>query len=110
MPRVLAMKYKHFEMFDGRIGKLRYFALATMVATSAVSREVTQLALAFPCQAEGLPTTNANDSVSTEEILRAPIVYPILSGHVLTHVVAAMFATCGRGRARSGTRAPRDSH
>jgi hypothetical protein len=88
-------------MFDGRIGKLRYFALATMVATSAVSREVTQLALAFPCQAEGLPTTNANDSVSTEEILRAPIVYPILSGHVLTHVVAAMFATCGRGRARS---------
>ena len=31
------------QMFDGRIGKLRYFALATMVATSAVSREVTHI-------------------------------------------------------------------
>ena len=91
------------QYFDGRIGKLRYFSLAIMVATSAVSREVVQLALAFPTedsQCDGSPLTSTTH-IEEEKILRAPIVYPVLHGHVLTHVVAAMCATCGRARARN---------
>lgn len=33
--------------------------------------------------------------------IRSPVAEPILFGHVLTHVVAAMCAACGRGRAHS---------
>ena len=82
------------QLFNGRIGKLRYFALSIMVATSAVSREIAQLALAFPTE----ETSYGDDHSSTP---RAPIVFPILNGHILTHVVAAMYATCGRARARN---------
>ena len=82
------------QLFNGRIGKLRYFALSIMVATSAVSREIAQLALAFPIE----ESSYGDDHSSTP---RAPIVFPILNGHILTHVVAAMCATCGRARARN---------
>ena len=82
------------QLFNGRIGKLRYFALSIMVATSAVSREITQLALSFPAE----ESSYGDDHSSTP---RAPIVFPILNGHILTHVVAAMCATCGRARARN---------
>lgn len=81
------------QLFNGRIGKLRYFALSIMVATSAVSREIAQLALAFPVEESSCGEDHC--------IPRAPIVFPILNGHVLTHVVAAMCATCGRARARN---------
>ena len=83
------------QLFNGRIGKLRYFALSIMVATSAVSREITQLALSFPIE-ESRYGDDHNHSTP-----RAPIVFPILNGHILTHVVAAMCATCGRARARN---------
>ena len=82
------------QLFNGRIGKLRCFALSIMVATSAVSREIAQLALAFPTE----ESTYGDDHSSTP---RAPIVFPILNGHILTHVAAAMCATCGRARARN---------
>lgn len=82
------------QLFNGRIGKLRYFALSIMVATSAVSREIAHLALAFPTE----ESSYGDDHSSTP---RAPIVFPILNGHILTHVVAAMCATCGRARARN---------
>jgi len=91
------------QYFDGRIGKLRYLGLAIMVATSAVSREIVQLALAFPTEdseGDGIIATSTS-LMEEEKTLRAPIVYPILNGHILSHVVAAMCATCGRTRARN---------
>jgi len=92
--------------FEGRFGKLRYLALAVMVATSAVSREIVQLALDFPLGSNVLTGRDTeededNGSGPTEEAPRAPIAHPILCSHVLSHVVAAMCAVCGRARARS---------
>ena len=81
-------------LFAGKIGRLRYFALSVMIATSPLSREVVQLSLAFPEMVE-------NDTPPIEKTCRAPMVFPILSGHILTHVVAAMCASCGQDRAQS---------
>lgn len=83
--------------FSGRLGKLRYLGLAVMAAAGPVAADLVQLALAFPIMTEMRPR-GPSDGPKPE---RAPIAYPLLLGHVLTHVVAAMCATCGRGRARS---------
>ena len=93
LPRPSPDKEDGTQPFDGRLGKLRYFALAVMAASGAVALELVQLVLPFP-------TEKANDA-DDEPPLRSPIADPILFGHVLTHVVAAMCASCGRGRARS---------
>ncbi len=82
------------QLFNGIFGRLRYFALSVMIATSPLSLEVVQLSLCFPEAVEG-------DTEPKEETSRAPIVYPILCGHILTHVVAAMCAACGKERALS---------
>jgi Proteolysis_6 C-terminal len=83
--------------FDGRLGKLRYFGLTVMAAAGAVAADLVQLVLGFPLQtSEADPLGMAVDVPE-----RAPIAYPVLFGNVLTHVVAAMCATCGRARARS---------
>lgn len=83
--------------FDGRLGKLRYLGLTVMAAAGAVAADLVQLALPFP-----LPPRNAKtDATGHDSPMRAPIAYPVLLGHVLTHVVAAMCATCGRNRARN---------
>jgi hypothetical protein len=84
------------QLFSGKFGRLRYFALSVMIATSPLSREVVQLSLAFP-EASGDTTPQK------EEASRAPIVFPILCGHILTHIIAAMCASCGQDRARSDT-------
>ena len=84
--------------FDGRLGKLRYFGLTVMAASGAVAADLVQLVLPFPF-------TKKDDfdpvGEAAEHPQRAPIAYPLLFGNVLTHVVAAMCATCGRARARS---------
>jgi hypothetical protein len=77
--------------FDGRLGRLRYLALAAMAAAGALAADLIQIVLPFP---------PLKKSVDEEECGRSPIASPILFGHVLTHVVAAMCATCGTGRAR----------
>lgn len=83
--------------FDGRLGKLRYFALTVMAASGAVAADLVQLVLPFP-----LHTIEADPlGMEVDDPERAPIAYPLLFGNVLTHVVAAMCATCGRDRARS---------
>jgi len=90
------------QIFCGRIGRLRYLALAIMAATSAVSREVVQLALDLPDPLSRVSTCELeNADILTNNDDRAPLVFPLLCGHVLTHVVAAMCAVCGRERARS---------
>ena len=86
--------------FNGRLGKLRYTGLALMAATGAVSADLVQLVLGLPLSSESweplaAPLKHGNPP------FRAPVVFPILMGHVLTHVVAALCATCGRARARS---------
>jgi len=86
--------------FNGRLGKLRYFGLALMAATGAVSADLVQLVMGLPFSSESWDAPKAPPK-DGDHPFRAPVVFPILLGHVLTHVVAAMCATCGRARARS---------
>ena len=81
-----------FQPFNGRLGRLRYFGLAVMATAGAVAADLVQLVIGFPVQ---------SSSDAAPEPYRAPIVYPILFGHVLTHMVAAICASGGRARARS---------
>ena len=72
------------ESFHGRLGKLRHLGLSIMAASSALASEIIQLVL--PLQSTAPSSTKVG---STQVPLRSPIVYPLLYGHVLTHVVAA---------------------
>jgi len=87
------------QVFCGRIGRLRYLALAIMAATSAVSREVVQLALDLPDPFSRVSTCESEDAdILIKSDDRSPLVFPLLCGHILTHVVAAMCAVCGQER------------
>lgn len=101
-------------VFDGRIGRLRYLALAIMAATGVVSREIIQLSLDLPtaihnshsesnnsCNSVIVEPDGSDSLIGTAAGDRAPLVFPILCGHVLTHTVAAMCAACGQERAES---------
>lgn len=68
-----------------------------MAAAGAVAADLVQIVLPFPLKSR--PASEGD--METEGPLRAPVAYPILLGHVLTHVVAAMCASSGRARARS---------
>lgn len=92
MPRPIATEDDGFQPFNGRFGRLRYLGLAVMATAGAVAADLVQLVLGFPVR--------SSDETPSEPY-RAPIVYPILFGHVLTHVVAAICASAGRARARS---------
>jgi hypothetical protein len=99
MPHPSADEDEGSQPFSGRLGKLRYFGLAVMAAAGAVAADLVQLALPFPLTESD--TSDRGTIKGTVKPGRAPIAYPILFGNVLTHVVASMCATCGRGRARS---------
>lgn len=86
--------------FNGRLGKLRYFGLAVMAAAGAVSADLVQLVMGFPLDKEG-PASKDPLTINFDHPTRAPVAFPLLLGHVLTHVVAAMCAACGRARAQS---------
>ena len=101
MQKPLADRDEGTQPFDGRLGKLRYLGLAVMAAAGAVSYDLVQLVMGFPLVGslgDTVPTPPPKEGEST---LRAPVAFPILFGHVLSHVVAALCATCGRARARS---------
>lgn len=87
-----------FQPFDGRLGKMRYLGLALMAAASPVTKEIVQLCI-FP-----EPELDPFDFDISENssIKRAPVAYPILCGHVLTHITAALIAVTGRSRAEEG--------
>lgn len=87
--------------FNGRLGKLRYLGLAVMAACGAVSADIVQLVMCFPLEKEAPAAPVDPLTAYFDSPARAPIVFPLLLGHVLTHVVAAMCAACGRARARS---------
>jgi hypothetical protein len=98
MPHPSAHEDEGGQPFSGRLGKLRYLGLAVMAAAGAVAADLVQIVLPFP-----LANTEDNDpsTPAFEKPYRAPITYPLLHGHVLTHVVAAICASSGRARARS---------
>jgi hypothetical protein len=98
MPRPSASDDNGAQPFSGRLGRLRYLGLAVMAAAGPLAADLIQLVLPFPLgSSDGDSfTTRASDQPS-----RAPIVYPILFGNVLTHVVAAICASNGRARALS---------
>ena len=85
------------QLFEGKIGRLRFYALAVVVATSPMAREVVHLCMNLPLPRKNI--INIDDESSSMK--RSQIVHPILCGHVLTHVTAALCATCGQERARS---------
>lgn len=97
MPRPSTHEDDGSQPFNGRLGRLRYLGLSAMAAAGAVAADLVQIALCLPVQ-EGQPDPSAMEVDMPD---RASIAYPMLFGNVLTHVVAAMAATCGRGRARS---------
>jgi len=92
MPQPNATEDDGFQPFNGRLGRLRYFGLAVMATAGAVAADLVQLVINFPLQ---------SPSNVAKEPYRAPVVYPLLLGNVLTHVVAAICASGGRARARS---------
>jgi hypothetical protein len=99
MPHPSADEDEGSQPFSGRLGKLRYFGLAVMAAAGAVAADLVQLALSFPVtESDARHRGTAKDTAKPG---RASITYPLLLGNILTHVVASMCATCGRGRARS---------
>lgn len=79
--------------FNGRLGKLRYLALAIMSAAGAIATDIIQLVMPFPTDAA------FTEICLSDQPERAPIAYPLLFGHVMTHVTTAVFASCGRARA-----------
>ncbi|CAB9520261.1 protein ligase UBR1 [Seminavis robusta] len=87
MPKPSASEDQGGQPFNGRFGRLRNFGLAVLAASGAVGPDLVQLAIQFPSPV-------ADKKQGTPE--RAPICFPILLGHVLTRVVAAMSSTCGR--------------
>jgi len=97
MPRPSLDEDDGSQPFNGRLGRLRYLGLSAMAAAGAVAADLVQLALSLPL----LESDTDSAEMDVDKPDRAPIAYPLLFGNVLTHAVAGMCATCGRGRARS---------
>ena len=93
------------QIFEGRIGKLRQFAFPLVAACSAVSKEI--VPLVFNLEYDRSVTS---PSSLPETVARAPIVFPMLLGHVLTHVVAALCAACGKTRVHKSSPAIKDEY
>jgi hypothetical protein len=72
---------------EGRFGRLRYFMLALIRASSALHREIIQITIGFP----GLTSTPSH----SDENIRAPIAYPILCSNVLTYITAVICSISG---------------
>lgn len=81
--------------FEGRLGKLRLFGLATMAITVTISRELVHSI--FYARSLSSMNTKGGKSDGPSDITnqRPPPLYPILCSHVLTMTVAAMSACCG---------------
>lgn len=86
--------------FDGRLGKLRYLGLALMSACSPISSEIVQLCAAFPFSHsdDTKDPFNFDEHLKQLEKKRAPVVYPLLRGHILTHITCCLIAVTGHAR------------
>ncbi len=88
-----------FQPFDGRLGKTRYMALSLMAAASPVAKEIVQLCIPFPSSSESSPSVfdfDPDDDIKS--VKRAPIAYPLLCSHILTHTTGALIAVTGSAR------------
>ena len=90
MPRPDPKEDGGTQPFNGRMGRLRYLGLAVASTSGAFAFDFCQLALQLPVSSIARTDT---------DVERSPIAYPILLGHVLTHVVAAICASMGKARA-----------
>jgi hypothetical protein len=95
-----------FQPFDGRLGKTRYMGLALMAAASPVAKEIVQLCIPFPfssdsSQSDSVFDFDAEDDGKTAK--RAPVAYPLLCSHILTHTTGALIAVTGSARADEGS-------
>ena len=104
LPRADATLDGGFQPFDGRMGKIRYMGLALMAAAGPVSKEIVQLCMSFPF-ATPSPHPDAIFDFDAEDDIkaaRAPVAYPLLNSHVLTHTTCALIAVTGSARADDG--------
>lgn len=91
-----------FQPFDGRLGKTRYMALSLMAAVSPVAKEIVQLCIPFPSSSDSSSSDSsvfdfdADDDIKMVE--RAPVAYPLLCSHILTHTTGALIAVTGSAR------------
>lgn len=90
-----------FQPFDGRLGKTRYMGLALMAAASPVAKEIVQLCLPFPFPSDSSQSDSVFDFDAEDDgyaAKRAPVAYPILCSHILTHTSGALIAVTGSAR------------
>lgn len=85
--------------FAGRLGKLRYLSLSLMDAMSPIAKEVTQLCMLFPALESDPFDFDVDENASAK---LAPVAYPILCGHILTHTTAVLLAVSGHTRVKEG--------
>ena len=90
-----------YQPFAGRLGKLRHLSLSLMVATSPIAKEVIHLCMSFPAPESDPFDFDVAENASAK---RAPVAYPILCGHILTHTTAVLLAVSGRARVEEGKR------
>jgi hypothetical protein len=99
-PKALSSVDGGSQPFDGRLGKLRYLGLALMVACIPIPFEIIQLCMSFPSSQPSLKDPfDFDEHLKESERARAPLVYPILGGHILTHTTGCLIAVVGRARA-----------
>uniref|UniRef100_A0A7S1FYU0 E3 ubiquitin-protein ligase n=1 Tax=Corethron hystrix TaxID=216773 RepID=A0A7S1FYU0_9STRA len=100
---------KELFCFEGCLGKLRYYGLCLAAAAAPCSDLMVQMVFFPECAAMARNCQESSPKVSKDGMLppegitmnkpqRAPIVYPILFGHVLSLTTAAMTASSGRRR------------
>lgn len=81
------------DVFNGRLGKLRHLGLSLISTSGASADDLLQISFSSPRYVE--PIQKDEDKIS-DEPLRAPMAFPILCGHVLTHTTVAICASVGK--------------
>ena len=98
-PRAMSSVDGGSQPFNGRLGKLRYLALAIMGACSPLSYEITQLCMSFPFSRNtSFDPFDFDKHLQESEKKRFPVVYPLLRSHVLTHTTCCLISVTGRAR------------
>lgn len=96
-PKAVSSTDEGSQPFDGRIGKLRLLGLALMISASPLSSEIVQLSISFPFSRAPAKDPFEFDERESEK-KRAPVAYPILRSHILTHTTCSLIAVTGRAR------------
>jgi Proteolysis_6 C-terminal len=92
MPKPSSTEDEGAQPFHGRFGRLRNFGVALTAAAGAFGPDLMQVVLQLPTSSSSVEEKQG----TRHSPQRAPIAFPLLMGHVLTHIVAAISTTCGR--------------